>query len=442
MDLLIEQGETLLECQQKIYERYKQPFHIQSRKEIRIGGFLGLFTKPGVQVEFYFPPQKKNTQSYDYDAYNAQNSLNAPNAYHNHNPFLQQAGTRHTIGASLSEMALLEEEKQKVIAAARKNINEASANGRETSQQILDALNELKQKVESSGKREDHPSFVQAAKLLKDNDFSENYINGMLERLRKEMSLEQLENFDTVQDRLIEWIGESISIYKEEPVTRKPKIMVLIGPTGVGKTTTLSKLAAIYGLGTEEIPAVDVRMITIDTFRIGAREQLEQIGTVMQIPVSCALNKEDVKKEIALYSNDIDLFLIDTFGNSPKDSSQIGEMKEMLDGCPKNAEYHLVISAATKTNDMEDIMRQYEPFNYKSVILTKMDETNSYGNIISALAERRKSISFITNGQAVPVDIRRATVVRFLINLDGFKVDRDKIEKRFPSGEADNFKWK
>jgi len=430
MELFIEEGENLLECRQKIYEKYKRPFHIQSHKEIRLGGFLGLFTKPGVQVEFYFPPQRQNTPSFDYNG---------------RSPLSQQTGMQHGAGDLFTEKNL-EEAKQKVIETARRNISEISANGRETSQQILDLLRdgikEIKEKVESTGKKEEHPSFVRMTELLKANDFSEKYINGMLERLRKELSLEQLENFDIVQERILEWIGESINIYKEEAVMRKPRIMVLVGPTGVGKTTTISKLAAIYGIGTDEIPAIDVRLITIDTFRICAKEQLEQIGSIMQIPVSCVLNKQDIRKEIALYSDDIDLFLIDTIGNSPKDSSKIGEMKEILDGCPRNAEYHLVISAATKATDIEEIMRQFEPFNYKSVILTKMDETGSYGNIISALAEKRKCISFITNGQAVPEDIRRASVVRFLINLDGFKINRDKIEKRFPSGEADQFKWR
>jgi len=129
-------------------------------------------------------------------------------------------------------------------------------------------------------------------------------------------------------------------------------------------------------------------------------------------------------------------------GKSPKDSSKLGEMKEILDGCPRHSEFHLVISAATKTSDIEEIMRQFEPFNYRSIILTKMDETDRFGNIISALAEKRKCISYITDGQTVPMDIRRATVVRFLINLDGFKVNREKIEERFPSGEADQFKWR
>jgi flagellar biosynthesis protein FlhF len=427
MEMYVEHGDSRMDCELKIASKYNRPFQILSQKEIRQGGFLGLFSKPGVEVEFYFPPYRQN---------------GVP--MHGYSPRTQvpqqTLGMQYAAGEPFTEKNL-EEEKQKVIAAARKNISEISANGRETSQQILDALKEIKERVESSGKRDEHPSFVRATELLKANDFSENYIKGTLERLRKEMSLEQLDNFDAVQDCLLEWIGESINIYKEE-ITHKPRIMVLVGPTGVGKTTTLSKLAAIYGLGTEEIPAVDVRMITIDTFRICAKEQLEQIGDIMRIPVSCVVDRHDIKKEIARYSEDIDLFLIDTIGNSPKDSSRIGEMKEILDGCPKNAEYHLVISAATKTSDLEEIMQQFEPFNYKSVILTKMDETGSYGNIISALAEKRKCISYITNGQAVPEDIRRASVVRFLINLDGFKVNREKIEKRFPSGEADQFKWR
>jgi len=426
MEKYIVQGDSLMDCKLKIAAKYNRPFNILNYKDIRSGGFLGMFTKPGVQAEFYFTPQRQNNLTqHDYNAH--------PSVSHN------------ALGISPEELFAdknLENEKQKVIAAARKNIGEASASGKEASQQILDALKELKEKVEGSGKKEEHPSFVRTVELLKANDFSDKYINGMIERLRKELSLEQLDNFEVVQDFLLEWIGESISVFKEDAVTRKPRIMVLVGPTGVGKTTTVSKLAAIYGIGTEGVPAIDVRMITIDTFRICAKEQLEQIGDIMRIPVSCALNKHDIRKEIALCGEDIDLILIDTIGNSPKDSSKIGEMKEILDGCPKSAEYHLVISAATKSSDIEVIMRQFEPFDYKSIILTKMDETDSYGNIISALAEKRKSISFITNGQEVPEDIRRASIVRFLINLEGFKVNREKIEKRFPSGEADQFKWK
>ncbi|MDR2542503.1 MAG: flagellar biosynthesis protein FlhF [Treponema sp.] len=420
MEMYIEQGENRMECELKIARKYNRPFQILREKEISTGGFLGLFSKTGVQVEFCFST-----------------SLRKPV------PAQQNADVIKAIA--------LEEEKKKLIAAAsvRHPILRHPQQGKEASQEILNTLKELKDKIEGNTKKEEHPAFVRAVELLKANDFSDSYINGMIERLRKELSLEQLENHALMQDKLLLWIGESISIYKEDSdklaensFMRKPRIMILVGPTGVGKTTTISKLAAIFGIETEENPAVDVRMITIDAYRIGAKEQLMQIGDIMQIPVCCVVNKQDLRKEIALHSEDTDLFLIDTIGKSPKDASKLGEMKEILEGAGRNAEFHLAVSASTKTSDIMDIMQQYEPFNYKSVVLTKMDETDRIGNLISALAEKKKSVSYITDGQTVPVDIKKASVVRFLINLEGFKINREMIDKRFPSGEADQFKWK
>jgi len=434
MEMYVEKGESRMECELKIAAKYNRPFQILREKEISMGGFLGLFSKSGVQVEFVFSPPLRNP------VYSKRQSVETLSTLSSRKWPGENSGNRD-----------LETEKMKVIAAAKRNISETAAlsafeNGRETSQVILDSLNEIKATIarseSSTGVKNEHPAFVKAAELLKTNDFSDRYIKGMLDRLRKEMSLEQLENFDLVQDQLLMWIGESISIFKEEAVMQKPRIMILVGPTGVGKTTTVSKLAAIYGIGTDGIPAIDVRMITIDAFRICAKEQLEQIGNIMQIPVCCVVNKQDLRKEIALRSEDTDLFLIDTIGKSPKDASKLGEMKEILEGAGRTAQFHLVISAGTKTSDIEDIMQQFEPFNYKSVVLTKMDETDRIGNLISALAEKRKSVSFITDGQTVPVDIKRASVIRFLINLEGFKVHREKLEKCFPSGEADQFKWK
>jgi len=426
MEMYIEKGESRMECELKIAAKYNRPFQILREKEIHIGGFLGLFSKHGVQVEFIFPPARnKNTAS--------------------------SAGLRYVQDSHEAQ----EEEKRKIISAANNARNKEIASrsaydkGKEDSKELLDTLKGLLEKVENigaEGKKEEHPAFVRIEKLLKLNDFSDHFIKETLDRMRKDLTLDQLDNPDIVQDNVLEWIGESIGIYNDDAASadyaHRPKIMVLVGPTGVGKTTTIAKLAAIYGIETEEIPALNVKMITIDAFRIGAREQLEKMGDIMQIPVCCVINKQDLKKEIVLHSNDADLFLIDTIGKSPKEASKLGEMKEILEGLGKSAEYHLVISAGTKTSDIEGILRQFEPFNYKSVILTKTDETDHFGNIISALAEKRKSLSYITCGQTVPVDIKRASVVNFLINLEGFKVDREKIDKRFPSGDADQFKWK
>jgi flagellar biosynthesis protein FlhF len=106
-------------------------------------------------------------------------------------------------------------------------------------------------------------------------------------------------------------------------------------------------------------------------------------------------------------------------------------MNELLRACGGKTSTHLAMSATTKTSDMYELLQQFEPFNYKSVVLTKLDETTRVGNVISVLSEKQKPISFITDGQGVPQDISVASVEKLLINLEGFKIDRQRVEERF-----------
>jgi len=209
-------------------------------------------------------------------------------------------------------------------------------------------------------------------------------------------------------------IGESFYIFKEDEKQHNPRIIVLVGPTGVGKTTTIAKLAGIFGIKSNETPAIEVRMITIDTFRVGAKEQLELIGDIMQIPVSCVEDKQSLKKEIAIHKEDTDLILIDTIGQNPKDSVKLDEMKKILDGAGSGAEFHLVISANTKTGDIENYLQAFSIFNYISVILTKIDETGTTSDIVSILADKGIPVSYITNGRLIPDDIEKADEKHFL----------------------------
>jgi len=117
-------------------------------------------------------------------------------------------------------------------------------------------------------------------------------------------------------------------------------------------------------------------------------------------------------------------------------------MKQLLDACGTLAELYLVIAATTKSSDISEILKAFEPFDYKSVIVTKMDETIRTGNIIGSLSEKSKSISYITNGQRVPGYIQKASVVQFLINLEGFRVNRIKLEEKFPvNGQEQMQQW-
>jgi flagellar biosynthesis protein FlhF len=140
-----------------------------------------------------------------------------------------------------------------------------------------------------------------------------------------------------------------------------------------------------------------------------------------------------MKKIIALNSGGTDLFLVDTIGRSPRDMVLLGEMKQILDACGSLTEVHLVVAATTKSSDIREILQHFEAFNYRSVIVTKMDETIRTGNIIGVLSEKAKPVSYITTGQKViPAYIQKASVIQFLTNLEGFKVNRIKFDEKFP----------
>ena len=441
------------DCLQKIVNTYGIRFTVLNERTYRSPGILGLFSREGVELEFCLPSQRGLA---------LQSALGAPipvqlgtEAYAptpGEQLVFPQPSSRKTgdqaAGDSRDDSTLdFIEAKKRVLAAAGKDpdqvFRQVQSEEESNQQLILDKLKEIQDKIDTGTPKTEHPHLTRISQMLRQNDFSDHYIAAIMERAHKELSLETLEDFNAVQNRVIEWVGESIKIYPipEKPAGGGARIMALIGPTGVGKTTTIAKLAAIYGIENSGNRPLAVRMITIDAFRIGAKEQIENFGDIMEIPVSYIDNHRDLRREIDLYREETDLILVDTIGRSPRDSVKLGEMKELLDACGSKAEIHLVMSAGVKTSDMEHILQQFEPFNYQAVVLTKLDETRHVGNVISALSERGKPISYITDGQSVPKDIKKASVVRFLINLDEFRVDREEVEKRFPAAEADQFQW-
>jgi len=456
LDILVERGANKGDCVHKIVKKYGIYFTILREKTVSSRGPFGLFPREEVEVEFYLSPQiglQNNSVPSPIPMTMPQSqALTAISA--------QPRGGG--LPALLNDGTTLDfaEAKKKVLAAAGRdpdklikevaNMSKQQEDKENSQQAILEELKEIKESLKSQGEqKKEHPTLTRMAEILRQNDFSAHYAAGLMERAHKELPLETLENFDATQGRFLEWIGESISIYRTpERPPRKPgdghsaRVMVLIGPTGVGKTTTIAKLAAVYGV--ENISGrrpLSVHVITIDAFRIGAQHQIEGFTKIMEIPVSFIDNHDSLQREIDLHREVADLILVDTTGRSPKDSAKLGEMKQILDACGSKAEVHLTVAASIKTDDLLHIMRQFEPFSYEAVLLTKIDETRHLGNIISALAEKGKPVSYVTNGQIVPRDIRKANVIQFLINLEEFRVDREALKLRFPASESDQFQW-
>lgn len=387
MQYLVEQASTHREALERIRARYGDAAQVLAQRTVRQGGFMGLFARDAVEITY----------------------------------IVRDDGLKESEKKRID----VEEEKRRLM----ERISQERA-----LQEVLHEVRELKGIVSETGARpglaeQEHPSLTELAELLERNEFSAAYRERILARARAEFSLGELDDFDAVQDRVLEWIGDGVKL-SDEPGRGRPRVVVLVGPTGVGKTTTIAKLAAIHKLGLAGLHAQEVRMITIDTFRIGAQQQIEKYAEIMRLPVSAVETAEDLRATIAMH-RDTDLILVDTIGKSPRDAVRLAEMQQILEACGPSAEVYLAISATTKTQDMADVFRQFEPFRYRAVVVTKTDETGRLGNVISVLADKDKPVAWMTDGQRVPMDIERAHPLRFLINLEGFRPNRPKLEERY-----------
>lgn len=182
-----------------------------------------------------------------------------------------------------------------------------------------------------------------------------------------------------------------------------PRIVALVGPTGVGKTTTIAKLAAYYTVSRK----AKIALVTIDTFRVGAVEQLKTYSRIMGVPLEVASTRKELEKAIALHE-DKDLILIDTVGRSPKDSETIENLRDLLRSA-STIETHLCVAATTRERELRSIVDSFSALPIKRLLFTKLDESSSFGSIINLHLEEKLPLSYFTKGQRVPEDIEPAT---------------------------------
>jgi len=182
-----------------------------------------------------------------------------------------------------------------------------------------------------------------------------------------------------------------------------PKAVMIVGPSGVGKTTTIAKLAAFYALRQKR----HVALITLDTYRVAAVEQLRVYGSILGLSVDVALTCEDLAGMLRLRKS-ADLILIDTAGRSPLDETALRELKQLA-APNREVEVHLLLSAGTREADLAVLLSRFMTLPVKSLIFSKLDETTQYGSVFNVLHQTGLPLSYLTTGQRVPEDLEVAT---------------------------------
>lgn len=236
--------------------------------------------------------------------------------------------------------------------------------------------------------------------LLK-NEVHEKYVNQILDEIEKLIrpgnSVDMI--LSNVYQKLILRFGQPKTI---DLSGNKPKVLFFVGPTGVGKTTTIAKIASKYKVEYDK----KVAFITADTYRIAATEQLQVYANILDAPMSIVYTQDEMNDAIAKFAEH-DLVFVDTAGFSHKNEKQRNDMKALLGGVNEeyNKEVYLVLSATTKYADLLDIVDSYREIADYKLIFTKLDETTTYGNLLNIKLYSGADLSYTTNGQNVPDDI-------------------------------------
>ncbi len=279
---------------------------------------------------------------------------------------------------------------------------------------LVEKLDSLQTMIEKRLQEEEEPEpeeaeedseMVRFMKLLYntmlDNEVDEKYANQLVDEM--ERSVKPNQPFDhalaEVYQKMILKFGKAMPIEKGG---KSPRIVFFVGPTGVGKTTTIAKIASRFRLEQKR----KIALFTADTYRIAAAEQLRTYANILEVPFRVIYSVEDLQMGVRDF-REYDFILVDMAGHSPHNPALRESMNAFISGLDETLEkeVHLVLSATTKYNDLVNIVDAYADMEDYKVIFTKLDETTSLGNLLNLRLHTGANLSYITYGQNVPDDI-------------------------------------
>lgn len=236
---------------------------------------------------------------------------------------------------------------------------------------------------------------------LTNSEVSYTYAKQIIDEITHTGNIRTLDDMlACVYQKIILKLGQTkpISFDKED---KRPKVIFFVGPTGVGKTTTIAKLSSKLILEEKK----KIAIFTADTYRIAAVEQIKTYANILSIPVEIIYEPKDLEEFLPKYK-EYDYILVDTAGRSHKNKTQIDDLKALFEAFSKYSILtYLVLSATTKYTDLKNITSLYEDMTEYSLIFTKLDETSAIGNILNVKLDTGMPLSYISYGQNVPDDI-------------------------------------
>lgn len=296
------------------------------------------------------------------------------------------------------ESKKIESERQGKKETVRSKKKEERESRREVEPPMEDRQEERKETKTDSMKNKSIDLIID---MLVNNEVSFEYAKQIMDEITHAGNVRTLDDMlACVYQKIILKLGQTKPIAYEKN-NKKPKVIFFLGPTGVGKTTTIAKLSSKLTLEEKKKLAI----LTADTYRIAAVEQIKTYAGILSIPVEVVYEPKDLNKILPKYKQ-CDYILVDTAGRSHKNEEQFDDLRSLLAAFSKySVQTYLVLSATTKYKDLKKITALYDDITDCNLIFTKLDETDAVGNILNVKLDTGIALSYVSYGQNVPDDI-------------------------------------
>jgi flagellar biosynthesis protein FlhF len=218
---------------------------------------------------------------------------------------------------------------------------------------------------------------------------------------------------DQVLDQIADEILQTVRVLDipfRRNTTGRPEVICLVGPTGVGKTTTVAKLAALARSTQVNGQGLKVGLVNLDNYKVAANDQLSTYARILNVPFRAATHAEQLRAAMSDFES-LDIVLLDTAGRSHRDPAALNEMKQLIQTLP-GVRTQLVLSATTRDTELADTVTRFSVFQPEGISVAKLDEATTYGSLYNISCRSKLPFGFFATGQRVPEDIEAATSER------------------------------